>query len=91
MSWSCTSDNPNCKPRKRQRCCVCDERIEAGERCTRRAGVGLDGWATVHFHPECDAYSRHHWKDDADWEEGREEMADVLEWFKGQQPEGAKS
>jgi len=43
-----------CIPRKRHRCCICDERIEVGEPCCRWSSVlPQEGWRTGYAHPEC--------------------------------------
>ena len=46
--------------RKSHRCIWCPERIELGKEYCYQAGVDLDGFTAVHWHPECyDAAQRY--------------------------------
>jgi hypothetical protein len=57
------------KCRKRKRCALCHEMIEAGEPKVVRNGTdGGDFW-TMHMHPECEAYESPKTVD-ADWYDG---------------------
>lgn len=42
--------------RRRHRCCLCGEAIQAGERYDSRKGVNSDGFWTMRMHPECQDY-----------------------------------
>ena len=56
-----------CRPRKRQRCRLCDGWIEIGEQCNRWSGLDPgEGYFTCHTHPECLALTEG-W-DWGDWE-----------------------
>lgn len=51
---------------KRYRCWYCNQRIEVGDIHGKRTGVE-DGFWTMRFHPECDAYACEHWESE-NWE-----------------------
>jgi hypothetical protein len=56
VSYSLSSKD-GVKARKRYRCCLCGEGIEAGELHDTRSGIQAgDGWWTMRMHPGCHAY-----------------------------------
>ncbi len=66
MSTLLSSKN-GIKARKPHDCCLCGERINAGDTQDTRTGVNEDGPWTMHMHPECQAYEQHPGTVDEDW------------------------
>lgn len=57
------------KARKKHRCCLCGERINAGDFHDTRTGVGDDGVWTMRMHHECHNYESKKGVVDEDWYE----------------------
>ena len=68
MSTLLSSKN-GVKARKPHRCCLCGERINAGDTQDRRTGVSDGRVWTMHMHPECHAYEQRPGVVDPDWYE----------------------
>ena len=89
------------KPRKRQHCRLCGQRIAPGEPCKSWSGVEAgEGWWRSYAHPECYAQTEKEKWDYGDWEcclpgdmdrpavAGAEPVADVIA---GESQRGARS
>lgn len=72
---TCLSSRDGIKARKPHRCCLCGERIAAGDTQDVRTGASSDGMWTMHMHPECHAYERRPGIVDPEWYEDISEPA----------------
>lgn len=61
--------------RKRHRCWYCAQRIEVGERYTRRVGEEFGDFWVMKFHPECDQVAS-----DENWTSDDYELHDPYEF-----------
>lgn len=68
MSSVLSSQN-GVRARKKHHCCLCGEPVPAGTLYDKRAGVGSDGFWTMHMHPECHAYEKSPGVVDSEWYE----------------------
>jgi len=66
---TCLSSKDGVKARKPHRCCLCGQRIDAGELYDARTGVGDGCMWTMKMHPECHAYEQKDGVVDPDWYE----------------------
>lgn len=68
MSY-CLSSKDGVKAHKLHRCCLCGERINAGDTQDVRSGVDCWDMWTMHMHPECHAFEGSPGVVDPDWYE----------------------
>jgi len=66
---SILSEKNGVKARKKHRCCLCGEVINAGDLYDIRKGVNDGDMWSMHMHQECHAYEQKHGTVDADWYE----------------------
>lgn len=65
---TCLRETENVRSKKRRRCFLCEEWIEAGDPHSVRIGVSYGDLWDMRIHPECRAFERNH-RPSADWYE----------------------